>query len=353
MIQKQKINDSNDLWIFKSNTKYLCVERILQVYVFYSSWPLPIHTILRNRILNAYFWHLSPNAMWSAGLIIPIHRLVDRVLDLYGPLPILNTLCTAAPLKQGSRGSIIAQFHSTGEFFIRVSLRSEPQEQGGKEPLGPLGPLGLVKKHLVRRAASKKGSSTKSLQRGNYATYSFRWRWLVKYGSDPEDKINCIQFPLTTVWQSRHSGCPRPTIALNPSIYPRRCYTHEFHHCSISHWKLKRWQQLILSNVYSSPEKMDIQAYFHTYAYFACNVKFIYLFSFSLNFPLTDWVVLLAATSNLTWLPMMLVVTFLPGCTWGDTITYNYIGGYKKSVFIIVTCEHLADVESLSFHFLV
>ena len=63
---------------------------------------------------------------------------------------------------------------------------------------------------------------------------------------------------------------------------------------------------------------------------------------------------LLAATSNLTWLPMMLVLTFLPGCTWGDTITYNYIGGYKKSEFIIVTCEHLADVESLagiSFHF--
>ena len=150
MIQKQKINDSNDLWIFKSNTKYLCVERILQVYVFYSSWPLPIHTILRNRILNAYFWHLSPNAMWSAGLIIPIHRLVDRVLDLYGPLPILNTLCTPAALKRGSRGSIIAQFHSTGEFFIRVSLRSGPQERGGKEPLGPLGPLDLVKNHLVR-----------------------------------------------------------------------------------------------------------------------------------------------------------------------------------------------------------
>ena len=143
----------------------------MQVYVFYSSWPLPIHTILRNRILNAYFWHLSPNAMWSAGLIIPIHRLVDRVLDLYGPLPILNTLCTAAALKRGSRGSIIAQFHSTGEFFIRVSLRSEPQEQGGKEPLGPLGPLGLVKKHLVLRAACKKGSSTKSLQRGNYPAH--------------------------------------------------------------------------------------------------------------------------------------------------------------------------------------
>ena len=80
--------------------------------------------------------------MWSAGFIIPIHRLVDRVLDLYGPLPILNTLCTAAALKRGSRGSIIAQFHSTGEFFIRVSRRSEPQEQGGKEPLGPLDPLG-------------------------------------------------------------------------------------------------------------------------------------------------------------------------------------------------------------------
>ena len=76
---------------------------------------------------------------------------------------------------------------------------------------------------------------------------------------------------------------------------------------------------------------MDIKAYFHTYAYFACNVKFIYFFfSFSLNFPLTDWVVLLAATSNLTWLPMMLVLTFLPGCTWGDTITYNYIGGIQK-----------------------
>ena len=139
MIQKQKINDGNDLWISKSSTKYSCVERILQVYVFYSSWPLPIHTILRNRILNAYFWHLSPNAMWSAGLIIPIHRLVDRVLDLYGPLPILNTS--------------VQQQHWNEEVEDRLLPNSTPQVSSSSEWVWGRGRKNeVVKNHLVHLA---------------------------------------------------------------------------------------------------------------------------------------------------------------------------------------------------------
>ena len=118
---------------------------------------------------------------------------------------------------------------------------------------------------------------------------------------------------------------------------------------------------------------MDIQAYFHTYAYFACNVKFIYFFQFSIKFSTHRLSCVVGGHLKLDLVAHDVGAHLLAGLHLGrhnhlqlyrggnhllrvNTLIFGkdsdtVVQGYKKSVFIIVTFEHLADVES--FHFLV